>query len=69
MRHFIHHGGRIAQLIKATGYQVLYLPPYSPDLNRIKKCWACLKSRICKQLHNLDNLRDAIECVLKQVTS
>jgi len=35
-----HHGGRIAQLIEATGCQVVYLPPYSPDLNQIEKCWA-----------------------------
>jgi len=28
------HGGRIAQLIEAAGAQVVYLPPYSPDLNR-----------------------------------
>ena len=30
-----HHGGRIAQLIESAGCQVVYLPPYSPDLNRI----------------------------------
>jgi hypothetical protein len=41
----------------------------SPDLNRIEKCWATLKSRIRKQLHNSDNLRDAIEFVLKQAAS
>ncbi len=52
-----HHGGRIAQLIQDAGCQLLYLPPYSPDLNRIEKCWAWLKSRIRKQLHNSDNLR------------
>ena len=44
-----HHGGRIAELIEAKGAQVIYLPPYSPDLNRIEKCWAWLKSRIRKQ--------------------
>lgn len=64
-----HHGGRIAQLIEAAGCQVVYLPPYSPDLNRIEKCWAWLKSRIRKHLHNCDNLRDAIEFVLKQAAS
>ena len=64
-----HHGGRIAQLIQDAGCQLLYLPPYSPDLNRIEKCWAWLKSRIRKQLHNSDNLRDAIEFVLKQAAS
>jgi transposase len=55
--------------IEAAGCQVVYLPPYSPDLNRIEKCWAWLKSRIRKQLRNSDNLRDAIESVLKQAVS
>ena len=64
-----HHGGRIAELIEAAGCKVIYLPPYSPDLNQIEKCWAWLKSRIRKQLRNSDNLRHAIETVLKQVTS
>lgn len=64
-----HHGGRIAQLIQDAGCELLYLPPYSPDLNRIEKCWAWLKSRIRKQLDNSDNLRDAIELVLKQAAS
>jgi transposase len=64
-----HHGGRIAQLIEAAGAQVVYLPPYSPDLNRIEKCWAWLKSRIRNQLHHYDNLRDAVEAVLQQASS
>lgn len=64
-----HHGGRIAQLIEAAGCQLVYLPPYSPDLNRIEKCWAWLKSRIRKLLPNSDHLRDAIEVVLKQAAS
>ena len=64
-----HHGGRIAQIIEAAGAQVLYLPPYSPDLNRIEKCWGWLKSRIRKQLPLSDTLRDAMESVLKQASS
>lgn len=64
-----HHGGRIAQLIAATGAQVVYLPPYSPDLNRIEKCWAWLKSRIRKQLRETTPLREAMEAVLKQAAS
>jgi len=64
-----HHGGRIAQLIATTGAQVVYLPPYSPDLNRIEKCWAWLKSRIRKQLRETTNLREAMETVLKQAAS
>jgi transposase len=59
-----HHGGRIRELIEAAGCKLVYLPAYSPDLNRIEKCWAWLKSRIRKLLRNSDNLRDAIESVL-----
>ena len=31
---------------------MLYLPPYSPEFNRIEKCSAWLKTRIRKQLHH-----------------
>ena len=64
-----HHGGRIAELIQAEGAQVVYLPPYSPDLNRIEKCWGWLKSRIRKQRRNATSLREAMETVLKQAVS
>jgi transposase len=64
-----HHGGHIAELIAAEGAQVAYLPPYSPDLNRIEKCWAWLKSRIRKQRREALTLRDAMEAVLKPAAS
>ncbi len=64
-----HHGGRIAELIAAAKCRLLYLPPYSPDLNRIEKCWAWLKSRIRKQFALSANLRTAMEDVLRQAAS
>ena len=64
-----HPGGRIAELIESVGAQVVYLPPYSPDLNQIEKCWAWLKSRIRKQLREAPSLREAMELVLKQAAS
>lgn len=60
-----HKGGRIEQLIEDVGSKVLYLPPYSPDLNKIEQCWFWLKSRIRKKLAQFDCLRDAIEDVLR----
>ncbi|MBC5795480.1 transposase [Sphaerospermopsis sp. LEGE 00249] len=51
--------------IEEAGCQLVYLPPYSPDLNRIEKCWATLKSRFRKLLSTSDNLRDAMEIVLR----
>lgn len=60
-----HEGGRIQQLIESAGCQLLYLPPYSPALNKIEKCWSWLKSRIRHQLEKFDSWRDAIEHVLR----
>ena len=60
-----HKGERIQQLIHDAGCELLYLPPYSPDLNKIEKCWSWLKSQIRKKLEKFDCLRDAIEDVLR----
>ncbi len=32
-----HKGGQIEQLLNSVGCEVLYLPPYSPDYNKIEK--------------------------------
>jgi transposase len=63
-----HKGGRIQELIEAAGCSLLYLPPYSPDLNKIERCWSWLKSRIRKQISQFNCLRDAIESVLSVVS-
>ena len=60
-----HKGGRIEELIEQAACKVLYLPPYSLDLNKIEQCWSWLKSRIRKCRNEFDSLRDAIEHVLK----
>jgi transposase len=59
-----HKGGRIEQLIQEAGCELLYLPAYSPDLNKIERCWSWLKNRIRKQLDQFECLRDAMEYVL-----
>ena len=32
-----YKGGRIEELIQKAGCRLLYLPPYSPELNRIEQ--------------------------------
>lgn len=34
----------IEELIQARGARLIYLPPYSPDLNPIEKCWSKIKT-------------------------
>ena len=41
--------------------EVLFLPPYSPDLNLIEKKWAWLKRTLRSILHQFDSLDLAIE--------
>ncbi|WP_445330280.1 transposase [Tychonema sp. BBK16] len=60
-----HSCGRIQELIQSAGCRLLYLPPYSPDFNKIEQCWSWLKSRIRKLKNQFDSLRDAIEVVLR----
>jgi transposase len=36
----------VREQIQATGAQLLYLPPYSPDFNPIEQCWAQIKQRL-----------------------
>jgi transposase len=38
-----HKGARVRQAIRAAGAHLLYLPPYSPDLNPIEQVFAKLK--------------------------
>ena len=38
-----HKAPAVRERIKKAGAELLYLPPYSPDLNPIEKAWAKLK--------------------------
>ena len=42
----VHHGGRVAELCAASEVLLIYLPPYSPDLNPIEKVFSVLKSQL-----------------------
>jgi transposase len=57
-------GDLLEQLIQEAGCELLYLPAYSPDFNKIERCWSWLKSWIRKQLEQFEGLRDAMEHVL-----
>lgn len=38
-----HHATGVREAIEAKGASVLYMPPYSPDLNPIELCWSKFK--------------------------
>jgi len=41
-----HKPERMRRLIEAAGARLLFLPPYSPDLNPIEYCWSKLKAAL-----------------------
>lgn len=43
-----HKVAGIKELIEAKGARLIYLPPYSPDLNPIEKCWSKIKTYLRK---------------------
>lgn len=43
-----HHDPRVIPLCKPHGVKVIYLPPYSPDLNPIEPAWALQKQHVRK---------------------
>ena len=54
----------LEKLIKETGYSLLFLPPYSPDLNPIEKLWANMKKKLKDIAHNFNTLEEAVTSVL-----
>lgn len=56
-----HKSGKTKELIKNAGCQLLFLPPYSPDLNPIEIFWANLKAKIKDCLKYSHSLSQAID--------
>ena len=40
-----HKGQDMVNALKDAGHRLLYMPPYSPDLNPIEKKWAQAKAK------------------------
>jgi hypothetical protein len=38
-----HKGGRVKELVEVAGCEIVYLPPYSPDLNPIEQAFSKVK--------------------------
>ena len=39
----VHKASKIREIIQTVGAEVVFLPPYSPDLSPIELCWSKLK--------------------------
>jgi transposase len=64
-----HKVAGVRELIQATGAELRYLPPYSPDFNPIEKCWSQVKQRLrASKARSLSALEQALAEALAAVT-
>jgi len=62
-----HKSKKTKELIEKTGCELLFLPPYSPDLNPIEKVWSNFKKKVLTYLERLHNLTDAIDKTFQEI--
>ena len=65
-----HKGDRIKELIESAGCELLYLPPYSPDLNPIEEAFSKIKGLLRKAAaRSREALIEALGRALEAITS
>ena len=55
-----HSKKRLIFAAQNAGYSLLFLPPYSPELNPIENFWAWLKRFLCKILPSAPSFDDTL---------
>ncbi len=64
-----HKGPRVRKLIEAKGCELLYLPPYSPDLNPIEQAFSKLKASLRRAgARTFEALIEAMGRALDEIT-
>jgi transposase len=65
-----HKGEAVRAAIRTRGAGLVFLPPYSPDLNPIEKCWSKVKQALrAAKARTPDQLIDALADALRSVSS
>lgn len=64
-----HKSQKTKELIEAAGCKVIFLPPYSPDLNPIERFWVNMKRWIKHRIDLFDKLYNLIKSFFSTQTS
>jgi putative transposase len=62
-----HKSPKTRALIESKGCKLIYLPPYSPDLNPIEHFWANLKHHLASIIHRFSCLFDSLTNALSSL--
>lgn len=58
-----HRSQAVREAVEAKGARLLFLPPYSPDMNPIERCWSKIKTSLRAAEART---REALEAAIKQ---
>jgi transposase len=64
-----HKSQKTRELMKSVGCTLIFLPPYSPDLNPIEKFWANMKRWIKNKINEFNTLYDSLSFFFKYAIS
>jgi transposase len=65
----VHKSELARHCIEARGARLEFLPPYSPDLNPIEKCWAKVKAVLRRmKARTFDELVEALDLAFQAIT-
>lgn len=64
-----HRSQKTRELIESVGCKLIFLPPYSPDLNPIEKFWANMKRWIKDKITQFDKIYEALVAFFNAPTS
>ena len=65
-----HKSAAVQTAIETTGAKLLFLPPYSPDLNPIEKMWSKVKAHLRREAKRTKKtLTNAIGKALESITA
>ncbi len=56
-----HKSKKTVEFAKSIGVDILYLPPYSLDFNKIEHHWFAIKNRIRKNIPLFKSFRQAVD--------
>lgn len=62
----IHKSQDFIERIESKGATVLWLPPYSPDMNPIEKTWGSLKKSFRYIKRTISDLHDAVDTTVSR---
>ena len=61
-----HSKKKVESIASSFGHRVIFLPPYSPELNPIERCWAVLKKMLKGVVDSVTSFDDALRICLQR---